>query len=87
MPYFSIIIPVYKVQDYIRDCLYSLKRQTFQDFEVILVDDGSPDECPRICDDFVREDSRFSVIHKLNEGPQIARKTGVSKASGNYVAL
>ena len=87
MPYFSIIIPVYKVQDYIRYCLYSLKRQTFQDFEVILVDDGSPDECPRICDDFVREDSRFSVIHKLNEGPQIARKTGVSKASGNYVAF
>lgn len=87
MPYFSIIIPVYKAQEYIRGCLYSVKRQTFQDFEVILVDDGSPDECPQICDDFAKEDLRFSVIHKPNEGPQKARKTGVSKASGNYVAF
>lgn len=87
MPFFSIVIPVFKAQEYLRDCLNSIQRQTFQDFEVIMVDDDSPDECPEICEEFAQKDSRFLVIHKENEGPQKARKIGVERAVGRYVVF
>ena len=87
MPYFTIVIPVYRAQKYIRQCVDSIINQSFKDFEVILVDDGSPDACPQICEEYVQKDLRFSVIHKKNEGSQKARKTGVQKAKGTYVAF
>ena len=83
--YFSIIIPVYKVQNYLRQCIDSVLAQTFTDFEIILVDDGSPDECPQICDEYAAKDSRIAVIHKKNGGLSSARNTGMKKAQGKYI--
>ncbi|MBQ2773414.1 MAG: glycosyltransferase family 2 protein, partial [Clostridia bacterium] len=68
MMLFSIIVPVYKVEDYIEKCVHSLTSQTFKDIEIILVDDGSPDNCPAKCDEFAGRDSRIRVIHKENGG-------------------
>lgn len=85
MAFFTVIIPVYKVEKYLQQCLESVLVQVFEDFEVIMVDDGSPDNCPQICDEFVLRDSRFNVIHKKNEGPEKARKIGVRNASGKYI--
>ena len=65
---FSIIIPVYKVEKYLSKCLESVTAQTYTDFEVILIDDGSPDSCPSLCDSFAKIDSRCKVIHQLNKG-------------------
>ena len=83
--YFSIIIPVYKVQNYLRQCIDSVLAQTFTDFEIILVDDGSPDECPQICDEYAAKDSRIAVIHKKNGGLSSARNAGMKKAQGKYI--
>lgn len=82
---FSVVVPIYNVEPYIRQCLDSIAKQDFTDFEVILVDDGSPDKCPDICDEFAANDSRFKVIHKENGGLVSARKAGVQSASGDYV--
>ena len=68
MPEISIIVPVYKVEKYLDRCIESIRKQTFKDFEVILVDDGSPDRCPELCDAWSRRDSRIRVIHKENGG-------------------
>ena len=87
MPYFTVIVPIYNVEKYLEKCLNSIRNQTFEDFEVILIDDGSPDRCPQICDQYPRMDERFSVVHKTNEGLQRARRTGVQKAKGKYVAF
>lgn len=84
-PMFSIIIPVYKVEKYLTKCFESVKNQTYTDFEVILIDDGSPDNCPAICDSFVEIDSRCKVIHQLNQGLSGARNTGLKAATGRYV--
>lgn len=81
----SIIVPVYNVGQYLRKCLDSILRQTYRDFELILVDDGSTDASPRICDLYEKTDMRVTVIHKKNEGPNIARKTGLQSAKGEYV--
>ena len=81
----SIVIPVYKVEEYLDDCLNSVLNQTFQDYEVILVDDGSPDRCPQLCDDWVERNSRISVIHRENGGLSAARNTGVRAAKGDYL--
>ena len=62
----SIIVPIYKVEDYIRECIDSILAQTYPDFELILVDDGSPDDCGRICDDYAKRDNRIKVVHKVN---------------------
>ena len=83
--YFSIIIPVYKVQNYLRQCIDSVLEQTFTDFEIILVDDGSPDECPKICDEYAAKDSRVAVIHKENGGLSSARNAGMRHAQGRYI--
>lgn len=84
-PVFSIIIPVYKVEDYIHKCVNSVLIQDFQDFEIILVDDGSPDNSSEICDDFAAGDSRIKVIHKINGGLSDARNEGIKEAGGKYI--
>jgi glycosyltransferase involved in cell wall biosynthesis len=82
----SIIIPVYKVEPYLYRCLDSVLAQTFTDYECILVDDGSPDNCPSICDEYAAKDTRFKVIHKeKNEGLPQARKSGLNAASADYI--
>ncbi|MCQ2601579.1 MAG: glycosyltransferase [Treponema sp.] len=86
-PLFSVIIPIYKVESYLVQCLDSVLNQTFTDYECILVDDGSPDNCPTICDDYVNKDSRFRVIHKKNGGQGAARKDGCNLAMGEYLVF
>jgi glycosyltransferase involved in cell wall biosynthesis len=83
--FFSIIVPVYKVEKYLPDCIESVLNQTFSDFELILVDDGSPDRCPEICDGYKEKDSRIKVVHKTNGGLASARRAGIVEATGNYV--
>lgn len=83
--YVSIIIPVYNVEPYLKKCLHSVLSQTFQDFECILVDDGSTDKSGEICDDFAASDSRITVIHKTNGGLVSARKAGLQRASGKFI--
>ena len=81
----SVVIPIYNVQDYLNDCIKSIVNQTYQNLEIILVDDGSPDSCPMICDEWKNKDSRIIVIHKKNGGLSDARNAGLNKASGEYV--
>ena len=68
MPFLSVIIPIYKVEEYLPKCIDSVINQDFTDLEIILVDDGSPDNCPAICDEYANKDSRIKVIHKKNGG-------------------
>ncbi len=82
---FSIIVPVYKVKDYLDRCVQSILGQSFADFELILVDDGSPDECGKICDDWQQKDERVRVVHKQNGGLSSARNAGIEIAKGEYV--
>lgn len=84
MPKISVIIPVYKVEQYLKQCVDSVLSQTYYDLEVILVDDGSPDGCPKICDDYEKNDSRVRTIHKENGGLSDARNKGVEIAKGEY---
>ena len=81
----SIIVPVYKVEDYIRECLDSILAQTYPYFELILVDDGSPDNCGRICDDYAKRDNRIKVVHKVNGGISSARNAGLEVAKGEWI--
>ena len=81
----SIIVPVYKVEKYIKRCIESLIVQRFKDFEIILVDDGSPDECGSICEEYAKNDSRIVVIHKENGGVSSARNAGIEVAKGQYI--
>lgn len=85
MPLFSIIVPVFNVAKYLVECLNSIRKQVFKDFEVILINDGSTDKSANICDDFARNDSRFFVIHKRNGGVSLARQAGVEQAKGKYI--
>ena len=78
-------MPIYNVEKYIRNAIDSVLSQTYEDFELILVDDGSPDNCPNICDEYVKRDSRVCVIHKKNGGLSSARNAGLDIASGKYV--
>ena len=82
---FSVIVPVYNVERFLRQCVESVLNQSFGDFELILVDDGSPDNCPRICDEYALKDGRVKVIHKTNGGLVSARKAGCVVAVGEYV--
>ena len=84
---FSLIVPIYKVADYLDDCVQSVKNQTYTDWELILVDDGSPDACPQMCDGYAKEDARIRVIHKVNGGASEARNAGIEQAKGEYVLL
>jgi len=85
MSVISIIIPVYKVEKYLPRCLDSILAQTFADFECILVDDDSPDNCPAICDEYASKDNRIVVIHRDNKGVAVARDTGLKKAQGEFI--
>lgn len=82
---FSIVVPIYKVEKYLHECVDSILCQSFTDFELILVDDGSPDSCPQICDDYARKDPRVKVIHKPNGGLADARNVGTDIAQGDYI--
>lgn len=85
--FFSIIIPVYKVEDYLEECVDSILSQSYEDFELILIDDGSPDKCPQICDKYKQKDSRVKVVHKENGGLSSARNAGLDIASGDYIVF
>ena len=83
----SVIVPVYKVEPYLDRCLQSIVGQTYQSLEILLVDDGSPDNCPAMCDAWAERDSRIKVIHKSNGGLSDARNAGMAAASGEYVSF
>lgn len=83
----SIIVPVYKVEKYIHRCIESAFAQTYRNWELILVDDGSPDRCGQICDSYASEDSRIHVIHKRNGGLSSARNAGLKICKGDYIAF
>ena len=83
--FFSVIVPIYKVEEYLPACIDSVLGQTFSDFELVLVDDGSPDNCPKICDEYAKKDPRIKVVHKGNGGLASARKAGIEVATGEYV--
>lgn len=82
---FSIIVPVYNVEKYLDKCLKSILRQTFKDFECIIIDDGSPDNSNIIIDKYVKLDQRFKVIHQKNMGISAARNAGLDIAEGDYI--
>ena len=83
----SIIVPVYNVEKYIHQCVESLLLQTYQNIEVVLVNDGSPDRCPEILDRYAQKDKRIKVIHQKNRGASKARETGVQQSSGQFVCF
>lgn len=83
----SIIIPVYKVEEYLEKCIESVLKQTYTNLQIILVDDGSPDNCGKICDEYAKKDSRIEVIHKVNGGLSDARNVGIAKAKGKYIGF
>lgn len=82
---FSIILPIYNVEKYLSECIDSILKQSFKDFELILVDDGSTDSSPQICDDYAEKDNRIKVIHKINGGQADARNRGLDVALGDYI--
>ena len=86
-PLISIIVPIYKVEKYLSICVEKLIHQSYENLEIILVDDGSPDRCPEICDEYQKKDSRIKVIHKKNGGLSDARNAGLDIAQGEYVAF
>jgi glycosyltransferase involved in cell wall biosynthesis len=83
----SVIIPVYNVERYLRECLDSVINQTYKNLEIILVDDGSTDNCPQICDEYAGRDDRVKVIHKQNDGAGFARNAGLDAMTGEYIAF
>lgn len=83
----SVIVPVYKTEKYLDRCVESIVNQTYRNLEIILVDDGSPDNCPRLCDTWAEQDDRITVIHKENGGASSARTAGIHKAVGEYVGF
>ena len=84
-PVISVIVPVYNVEKYLNRCVQSIVDQTYKNLEIILVDDGSPDHCPEICDEWVEKDNRIKVIHKKNGGLSSARNAAIDIISGEYV--
>lgn len=84
-PLISVIIPIYKVELYLQECVDSIRNQTYRNLEIILVDDGSPDNCPKLCDKFAKEDSRIIVIHKPNGGASDARNVGLERSTGKFI--
>lgn len=85
--YISVIVPVYNVEDYLHKCIDSIMNQTFKDLEIILVNDGSTDTSPQICDDYANRDIRIKVIHQQNAGVSVARNKGIETATGDYVTF
>lgn len=83
----SVIVPIYRVEKYMRRCIDSILVQTYKDLEVILIDDGSPDDCGKICDEYAKKDARIKVIHKENGGLSSARNVGLDVATGEYISF
>ncbi len=83
----SVIVPIYRVEEYLKRCVDSILNQTYNDLEIILVDDGSPDNCPAICDEYAKKDSRIKVIHKENGGLSDARNAGLAIAKGEWLSF
>ena len=83
----SIIVPVYKVEPYLKKCIESIINQTYRDIEIILIDDGSPDRCGEICEEYAEKDSRIRVFHTENRGLSAARNYGIDKANGQYIGF
>ena len=83
----SVVLPIYNVEQYLDRCLRSIVNQTYGNLEIILVDDGSPDNCPKMCEDWAKRDSRIKVIHKENAGLGMARNTGIENANGEYICF
>jgi glycosyltransferase involved in cell wall biosynthesis len=86
-PLLSVIIPVYRVEHYLHECVDSVLSQTYTNLEVILVDDGSPDNCPALCDEYAGQDNRIRVIHQSNQGLSAARNAGLDIATGQFIAF
>ena len=86
-PVLSVIVPVYKVEPYLRKCVDSIRAQTLQEIEIILVDDGSPDNCGKICDEYAAMDSRIRVVHKENDGLSSARNAGIAIAQADILGF
>lgn len=86
-PLISVIVPVYKAEGYLEKCVQSIRNQTYENLEIILVDDGSPDRCGEMCDAYAQEDSRIRVFHKENGGQASARNLGLDRMSGEYVTF
>lgn len=87
MPEISVIVPVYNVEKYLRQCIESIKMQTFENWELILVDDGSLDNSGSICDEYAQSDNRIKVVHKENGGVSTARNFGLAIAAGKYISF
>ena len=83
----SVVLPIYNVEMYLERCIESIVNQTYKNLEIILVDDGSPDHCPQICDEWGKKDSRIRVVHKVNAGLGMARNTGIEHATGKYICF
>lgn len=83
----SVIVPIYKVEKYLNECIRSIINQTYHNLEIILVDDGSPDKCPEMCDDWAKKDGRIRVIHKENGGLSSARNAGLDICTGEYISF
>ena len=86
-PLISVIVPVYKVEQYLGRCVESLLAQTYKNVEIILVDDGSPDSCPAMCDEYAAKYEKIQVIHQENKGLSGARNTGIDHAKGDFLAF
>lgn len=83
----SIVIPIYRTEQYLNRCIQSVVNQTYKNLEIILVDDGSPDNCPKMCEEWAQKDSRIKVVHKVNAGLGMARNTGIDHATGEYICF
>lgn len=83
----SVVVPIYNVEKYLDRCVDSIVNQTYQNLEIILVDDGSSDNCPQMCDEWAKKDKRIHVIHKENQGAGMARNTGIDAAKGSYICF
>ena len=87
VPEISIIVPVYKVEEYLSQCIDSILVQTFTNFELLLVDDGSPDRCGEMCEEYAQKDERIRVFHQENAGVSTARNKGLAEAYGKYIVF
>lgn len=87
MDLITVIVPVYKTERFLNRCVRSIVCQTYQNLEILLIDDGSPDQCPELCENWAEKDSRIKVIHQTNRGISAARNIGLENASGNYILM
>ena len=86
-PLISVVVPIYKVEQYLKACVDSIVNQTYSNLEIILVDDGSPDKCPEMCDEYAKRDNRIKVIHQENGGLSAARNSGINAAQGEFLTF